>query len=74
MNCEQCLQYLWQYLDGELDGESSSELERHLDECRRCFSYAEFERQLREMVRRSCAGDHAPPELRERLTRLLKLF
>lgn len=74
MNCEKALEKLWQYLDRELDGVSSGELERHLGECRECFSRAEFERQLRALLRRSCGGEQAPPELRDRLRKLLELF
>lgn len=74
MNCEECLQFVWQYLDGELDDKSSGELLQHLEQCRECFSHAEFERQLKEMLRRSCGHEQAPPELRERLSRLLRMF
>lgn len=74
MNCEETLEKLWQFLDKELDGASSGELERHLEECRHCFSKAEFEQRLRAIVRRSCSGEQAPPELRERLRRLISLF
>ncbi len=74
MNCEETLEKLWQFLDKELDGASSGELERHLEECRQCFSKAEFEQRLRAIVRRSCSGEQAPPELRERLRRLISLF
>jgi len=74
MDCEQALEKLWQFLDKELDGKASSELQRHLEECRHCFSKAEFEQRLRAMVRRSCAGEQAPPELRERLSKLIRLF
>jgi mycothiol system anti-sigma-R factor len=74
MNCEECEKLIWQYLDGELDGVSSEDLQRHLEGCRECFSHAEFERQVKELVRRSCGSEQAPPELRERLSRLLRLF
>ncbi len=74
MNCQEALERLWQYLDHELDGESSTELQRHLQECRECFSKAEFERRLRALLRRSCGGDQDPPELRKRLSRLLRMF
>lgn len=74
MNCEECLQVMWQYLDGELDTHASGELQRHLEECRQCFTHAELERRLKEMVRRSCGSEQAPPELRERLSRLLRMF
>ena len=74
MDCEKALEKLWQFLDRELDGESSTELQQHLEECRHCFSLAEFEQRLRAMVRRSCTGELAPPELKERLSKLIRLF
>jgi len=74
MNCQQTLQKLSQYLDRELDEGSSSELARHLAECRKCFSLAEFERHLRAIVRRSCASEQVPPSLQERLNKLLRLY
>jgi mycothiol system anti-sigma-R factor len=74
MNCREAVEKLWQYLDRELDGESSTQLQHHLQECRECFSKAEFETHLRALLRRSCGGEQAPPELRERLSRLLRMF
>jgi mycothiol system anti-sigma-R factor len=74
MNCQETLEKLWQYLDKELDSASSVELQEHLEQCRQCFSKAEFEYRLRARLRRSCCEDHAPPELRERLSRLLRLY
>jgi mycothiol system anti-sigma-R factor len=74
MTCEESLQKLSQYLDRELDDTTASELARHLAECRQCFSLAEFERRLREMVRRSCDCIEAPPSLRERLNEILRSY
>jgi mycothiol system anti-sigma-R factor len=74
MNCQQVLQRLWQYLDGELDGEDSGEVARHLEECRRCFSRAQFERHLQAMVRRSCESEEIPRDLKGRVDKLLRLF
>lgn len=65
---------MWQYIDGELDVASTDDLQRHLAQCRACFSHAEFERRLKDMVRRACGGDQAPARLRERLTKLLQAF
>ncbi len=74
MNCLKAIEQLWQYLDHELDGESSSDLQRHLQECRGCFSKAEFERQLRALLRRSCGEEQAPTHLRERVIKLLRMY
>jgi mycothiol system anti-sigma-R factor len=74
VNCKDCLDRMWQYIDGELDMASTDELQRHLAQCRECFSEAEFERQLKAMVRRACGAERAPERLRERLTKILEMF
>ena len=74
MNCQECLDHMWQYIDGELDVASTDELQRHLVQCRECFSHAEFERRLKEMMRRACGDEQAPAHLRDRLTQILSMF
>ena len=74
MNCEEAVEKVWQFLDKELDEASFAEMQKHLEECRHCFSKVEFEERLRVMLRRSCCSEKAPAELRERLTRLMRLF
>jgi mycothiol system anti-sigma-R factor len=74
VNCRECLEHMWQYIDGELDVVETDELQRHLAQCRECFSEAEFERRLKEMMRRACGGEQAPAHLRERLTKILSMF
>jgi mycothiol system anti-sigma-R factor len=74
VNCRECLDRMWQYIDGELDVASTEEFQRHLEQCRACFTEAEFERRLKEMVRRACGGEQAPAHLRERLAKILQLF
>jgi mycothiol system anti-sigma-R factor len=71
MNCDECLQVVWQYLDGELDHASSRRLQQHLEQCRPCLSHVEAARRLKAMVRQSCGRDRAPSDLRERLSQLL---
>lgn len=65
---------MWQYIDGELDVDATDEFQHHLAQCRECFSEAEFERRLKEMVRRACGAERAPERLRERLTKILQMF
>ena len=74
MKCEEAVAKLWQYLDRELDDKAMVEIERHLEDCRECFSKAQFERQLRALMRRSCGREHAPARLRARLHQLLRMF
>jgi mycothiol system anti-sigma-R factor len=73
MNCEQVLEHLLEYLDGELDARASVEIDRHLEECRGCFSRAEFERRLNARLRDS-GSEPAPARLRARIKNLMKEF
>jgi mycothiol system anti-sigma-R factor len=74
MDCESALRDLSRYLDKELSEGPTAELEQHLQECRHCFSMAEFEQRLRAIIRRSCASEQVPPELEQRLRKLLRSF
>jgi anti-sigma factor (TIGR02949 family) len=73
VSCEEVLKHLFAYLDRETDAHATAEIARHLEECRGCFSRAEFERQLKAHVR--AAGSRAAPErLRARMKKLVDEF
>ncbi|AGA31860.1 putative transmembrane anti-sigma factor [Thioalkalivibrio nitratireducens DSM 14787] len=73
INCEEVIRLLFEYLDRELDPARSSDIDRHLERCRECFSRAEFEKKLRARVH-AAAEDEAPPRLRRRVRRLIERF
>ena len=73
IRCEEVLQHLMAYLDHEIDAAMSAEIERHLQDCRGCFSRAEFERQLKERVHNAGAAE-APDRLRTRIRKLVEQF
>ena len=73
ISCEEVIAHLFAYLDNETDPEKRTDIERHLEECRACFSRAEFEKALRARV--SQLGDReAPATLRRRVKALLDQF
>ncbi|MBD0293222.1 MAG: mycothiol system anti-sigma-R factor [Jiangellaceae bacterium] len=75
-DCAEILDRIYVFLDGEMDGgpESYALVERHLDECAPCLSEYDLERVLKALVARSCGGEHAPPQLRQRvLTRIRQI-
>lgn len=73
LTCEEVLERLFPYLDRELDDAAWTEIDRHLERCRGCFSRAEFERKLKAHVRG--AGERPAPEsLRARIKDLVKKF
>jgi anti-sigma factor (TIGR02949 family) len=67
------LKHLAAYLDREIDAEAAAAIERHLHECRGCFSRAEFERRLRALVRATGAAA-APERLRVRIKEIVEKF
>lgn len=73
MSCEQVLEHLLEHLDRELEGRTAAQIDRHLEECRACFSRAEFERRLKARLRDS-ASEPAPARLRARIRDLLDKF
>lgn len=61
-DCQEALDRLERYLDGELPGTSLEEVKQHLTACYPCTDRASFEEQLRAIVRRDCV-ESAPPSL-----------
>ncbi|ACL72795.1 putative transmembrane anti-sigma factor [Thioalkalivibrio sulfidiphilus HL-EbGr7] len=73
LNCEEVIEQLFTYLDGELDHVHSAAIDRHLERCRDCFSRAEFEKRLRERIRASAKAS-APDSLHRRVKGLLDQY
>ncbi len=73
MDCEEVLSHLVEYLDRELDAETAAALSRHLDDCRGCFSRAEFEMRLKESLQ-AAATRPASERLRARIRDLIEKF
>jgi mycothiol system anti-sigma-R factor len=73
IGCEEVIAHLFAYLDNETDPEKRSYIERHLEECRACYSRAEFEKALRAKVKQLGDGE-APATLRQRVRALLDQF
>jgi anti-sigma factor (TIGR02949 family) len=73
MTCEEALKHLVAYLDRETDAHTAAEIQRHLEECRACFSRAEFERRLKVYVREA-GSSTAPERLRVRIREVIKKF
>lgn len=73
LNCDEVITKLLEFLDRELDPETEQDMARHLEECRACFTRAEFERRLRAKVME--AGEvEAPARLRRRVRALMEHF
>ncbi|MDX1659009.1 MAG: mycothiol system anti-sigma-R factor [Nitriliruptorales bacterium] len=66
VDCREVLDDLQRYLDGELPASRLTRISAHLAECYPCTDRADFEDQLRAIVRRGCA-DRAPESLVRRV-------
>jgi mycothiol system anti-sigma-R factor len=73
IRCEEVIAHLLTYLDGEIDAEKRVQIDRHLAECRGCFSRAEFEKLLRERVGQ-LGEEKAPASLQQRIKSLIDKF
>jgi anti-sigma factor (TIGR02949 family) len=51
MRCEEVVEHLLTFLDGEIEEGRHNLIEQHLEECRSCCSRADFELALRHKVR-----------------------
>jgi mycothiol system anti-sigma-R factor len=71
IDCQQVLEQIELYLDGELEGESRAEIQEHLGRCGPCMDRSDFQRRLRELLKTKCGCDEVPEHLLERVRRLL---
>ena len=67
IRCEDALERLWEFLDGELESQDEGEIQRHLEVCSRCYPRYDFQRAYFELMRRVRDRDSVPRRLRRRL-------
>jgi anti-sigma factor (TIGR02949 family) len=71
VDCQDLLQRLWAYLDGEADEELCDDFRAHIEKCLPCKQHADFEVKLRQIIQAKCRGERAPEHLRLNLARML---
>ena len=69
--CEQALQALYHFLDGELTEDRRAVIASHLDGCTTCLGAFDFEVELRQVIV-SRVQDRVPEQLRIRIARLIE--
>ena len=67
MNCEEAINLMDGYLDGELDPITNQEIERHLRDCRSCEQAYEAQRAVVRAIGSAAPYYKAPAELRQRI-------
>jgi mycothiol system anti-sigma-R factor len=71
VGCDETIERLYSYLDGELTSERRTEIARHLDLCGPCVGAYGFEAELRKIIASRCR-DHVPDELITRVADALR--
>jgi mycothiol system anti-sigma-R factor len=62
VGCDQAVQELYHFLDGELTDDRRAQIVRHLDLCGPCADAAGFEKELRAVIAQRCR-DRVPDSL-----------
>ena len=73
LTCEEALRFMAAYLDGQLEDVEDREVESHLGRCRSCYSWADFERRLKQQVA-ALGRSEVRPEFVERIRQLMGRF
>jgi anti-sigma factor (TIGR02949 family) len=71
MNCRECVEHLYEFLDREVTPELEQDIRRHLEECPPCEEQFDFEALFLRFLKARCQSQGAPPELKRRLLREL---
>lgn len=68
IGCEEALSQLYEYLDGELSADWDAKVRSHVERCKRCYPYFNFERVFLDHIR----SLRLAPETSERLERRIR--
>jgi mycothiol system anti-sigma-R factor len=66
-DCSEVLHRVYEYLDGEMTRDDTVKIKQHLDECGPCLQEYDLDQALKALVKRSCACEEAPSELRTQI-------
>ena len=73
-DCREVLDRVFEYLDNEMAELDCAKIKQHLEECGPCLQEYDLDQALKALIRRSCACESAPEELRNRvLTRITQV-
>lgn len=73
ISCQEALERLYEYLDGELTPESAEEVQHHIEVCDACYPEVKFTTEFRDALHRAARGQPVCPDsLRQKVGQLLK--
>lgn len=71
ISCDQILQEIEQYIDGELDPARATVFADHLASCTPCLEHASFQAKLKEILRSKCRL-HMPEHVEVRIRAMIR--
>ena len=74
MTCDEWFEKLYHYLDKDLDEAALKDVDRHMKECKPCWTRYEFEVKLRERLNSSCCIERCTETFRLRIKALIEKF
>jgi mycothiol system anti-sigma-R factor len=69
--CQEALEELYTFLDGELTIEKREHIRVHLDDCNPCLEHYDFEAELRIVISKKCK-EAVPQTLKDKILRALE--
>ncbi|HEX4628671.1 MAG TPA: zf-HC2 domain-containing protein [Gemmatimonadales bacterium] len=67
MNCRECKEHLYEYLDRELTPTVERDIRQHLEECPPCGENFDFEKLFLSFLKARCRAQGATPDLKRRI-------
>ncbi|MBW3552401.1 MAG: zf-HC2 domain-containing protein [Gemmatimonadetes bacterium] len=73
IGCQEALQRLYEYLDGELTPDTTEEVRRHIDLCAGCYPEVRSATEFRDALHRAALGQPLCPDaLRRKVAEMLR--
>ena len=69
--CKECIDLLYDYLEGNLDTETASSLEEHFQDCPPCISFLKTYRETTTICRESLGQTEIPDVVKSKLKEFL---
>ena len=70
--CKECVDLLYDYLEGELDPESNARLEEHFADCPPCIAFLNTYKSVTNLSRKALADIEMPEMVQVKLQEFLK--
>lgn len=73
-DCSEALLRVFEFLDGEMEPGDHAKIRAHLETCGECMRQYDLDHMVKIVVKRSCAPEQAPTQLRATILRRLTVY